>query len=79
MKLKKGRGITCRSVQFPPFLISNEDSRSACIYQALCMKLRFPRQQAVDLYQDLKDNLFTLLFIVHQSEANFSAHPPLCS
>lgn len=79
MKLNKGRGITCRPVRFPPIQISNEDSQSSCIHQAPCMKLSFLMLQVVDLYQDISDNLFIRLFIVHQCEANFSAQPHLCS
>lgn len=49
MKQRKGRGITCRSMRFPLFMISNEDSQSSCA----CMKLPLLRQQVADLYRDL--------------------------
>lgn len=78
MELSKGRGITCRPVQFPPILIPNEDSQSSCIHRAPCMKLSFLMLRVLDLYQDLYDNLLIYLFVVSQCEANFLP-TPLCS
>lgn len=67
----KGERVSCRLVEFPPPLISNEDSRSSLIHQTPCMKLSILMPRVVDLFHPVRDNLFICLFIVHQCEANF--------
>lgn len=77
MQLNKGRGITCRPVQFPPFPIPNEDSQSSCIHRAPCMIIILSDAASGGSVPGPYDNILIYLFVVSRCEANFSAHPPL--